>query len=232
MSHAVIILQARMGSRRLPGKSLTTIGARSLVAHCLARLLVGSAAPVMLATTTSREDDPLAAAAAAYCVPVFRGPDEDVLLRFALAARSVDARYVVRATADDPLIDIDGPERVLKALRESGADHVIEDGLPYGTAVEAITVDALNRAAIIATDRTDREHVTPLIRRDRERFVPLVTEAPLNVRRPELRLTVDTAADLQFMRDLAAQMQNWTTVPELSQAIRIIDATRAESRVA
>jgi spore coat polysaccharide biosynthesis protein SpsF len=232
VNQAVIILQARMGSRRLPGKSLAQIGARRLVAHCLARLLVGSAAQVMLATSTNAEDDALEEAATAYCVPVFRGPADDVLQRYALAARSVNARYVVRATADNPLTDIDGPARLIRALRESGADYVVEEELPYGGAVEAMTADALYRAAVLATDPADREHVTPLIRRDHERFSALAITAPAAIRRPDIRVTVDTADDLQFMRDLSARMNNWVAVPDLAQAIRVIDGSRVESKVA
>jgi spore coat polysaccharide biosynthesis protein SpsF len=232
MSQGVIILQARMGSSRLPGKSLAQIGARRLVSHCLARLLLGSAAPVMLATTTNREDDALAEAAAAYCVPVFRGPADDVLERYALAARSVNARYVVRATADNPLTDIDGPERVLRALRQTGADYVVEEELPYGGAVEAMTADALYRAALLATDPGDREHVTQVMRRDHDRFSPLTVKAPSAVRRPDIRVTVDTADDLQFMRSLSARMNNWVAIPDLADAIRILDASRVESKVA
>jgi spore coat polysaccharide biosynthesis protein SpsF len=225
MSQAVIILQARMASSRLPGKVLEPIGARTLLAHCLARLRVGSAAPVMLATTTKPEDDCLVAEAAKYCVPVFRGPAEDVLQRYVLAARSVGARYVVRATGDNPVVDIGGPERLLRLLRTSGADHVIEDGLPYGAAVEAMTVDALNRAEICATEPFDREHVTPLIRRDLARFTPVVVDAPAHLRRPEVRLTVDTEHDLAFMRQLASHMGNWSGVPELSQVLRVMDTS-------
>ena len=232
MSQAVIILQARMGSKRLPGKSLAQIGARRLVSHCLARLLVGSAAQVMLATSTNSEDDALEDAATAYCVPVFRGPADDVLERYALAARSVNARYVVRATADNPLTDIEGPERLLRALRETGADYVIEEELPYGGAVEAMTADALYRAAVMATDPSDREHVTPLIRRDHERFASLAIKAPAAIRRPDIRVTVDTLEDLQFMRSLSARMNNWVAVPELAQAISLMDASRVESKVA
>lgn len=232
MSQAVIILQARMGSSRLPGKSLAQIGARRLLAHCISRLVAGSAAPVMVATTTAAEDDAIVEAATAYCVPVFRGPEQDVLARYVLAAHSVGARYVVRATADNPLTDVDGPERVLRALRETGADHVVEDGLPYGAAVEAMTVDALDRAAILATDTSDREHVTTLIRRDRVRFAPVVIPAPVGLRRPDMRLTVDTADDLEFMRHLSARMHNWVAVPQLAHAISLIDAARVESKVA
>jgi spore coat polysaccharide biosynthesis protein SpsF len=232
VSQAVIILQARMGSARLPGKVLEPIGARSLLGHCIARLRVGSAAPVMLATTLAAADDCLVTAAAPYGIPVFRGPEHDVLLRYVQAARSMGARYVVRATADNPAIDIDGPERVLRDLRSSGADYVVEAGLPYGACVEAVTTDALNRAALAATDPADREHVTTLIRRDLNRFKPLMTTAPANVRRPDVRVTVDTPQDLAFMRVVAARLNNWTAEPELTHILRAIDALAVETRVA
>ena len=232
MSQAVIILQARMSSTRLPGKVLELIGARSLLGHCIARLRIGSAAPVMLATTLAAADDGLVAAAAPYGIPVFRGPEHDVLLRYVHAARSIGARYVVRATADNPAIDIDGPERVLRDLRASGADYVVEAGLPYGACVEAVTTEALNRAALVATDPADREHVTTLIRRDITRFTPLITSAPATVRRPDLRVTVDTPQDLAFMRGVATRVNDWVGEPELTQIIRAIDGLAVETRVA
>ena len=127
MTRSVIILQARMASERLRGKVLAPIGARSMLAHCIARLRIGAAAPVMVATTTNAEDDCLAAIGARYDVPVFRGPSEDVLSRFVMAARSVGAQYVVRATADNPAIDIGGAGRLLAHLQSVRADYAIED---------------------------------------------------------------------------------------------------------
>jgi spore coat polysaccharide biosynthesis protein SpsF len=232
VSQAVIILQARMGSMRLPGKVLAPIGARSLLAHCLARLRIGAAAPLLLATTTRAEDDVLAVTAARYGVPVFRGPAEDVLSRYVLAARSVGARFVVRATADNPAVDIDGPARVLAMLRSSTADHVIETGLPYGAAVEGVTVDALIRASRQATDPADREHVTPLIRREPRAFSALTMPAPHSLLRPGVRLTVDTDDDLWFMRDLAARLNNWSGEPELRAILRAADAVSMGLRCA
>jgi len=73
--------------------------------------------------------------------------------------------YIIRATADNPAVDVDAPGRVLAALVEGAADYAIESGLPYGSAVEAITVDALTKADAMAVDASDREHVTPLVRR-------------------------------------------------------------------
>jgi len=232
MSRAVIILQARMASTRLPGKALAPIGARTLIGHCLARLRIANAAPVLLATTTNQEDDVLVATAAKYGVPAFRGPADDVLSRFLLAARSVDAQFVIRATGDNPAVDIDGPGRVLGALRTTNADHVIEDGLPYGAAVEGVRVEALNRASELATEAADREHVTPRIRRDRTRFTALQILAPAHVRRPEIRVTVDTSDDLSFMEGVAVGLNNWCGEPELSSILRVAARLTAGVRCA
>jgi spore coat polysaccharide biosynthesis protein SpsF len=232
MSQAVIILQARMASTRLPGKALATIGARTVIGHCLARLRISGAAPVLLATTTNQEDDVLVAVAAKYGVAMFRGQADDVLSRFVLAARSVGARFVVRATGDNPAVDIDAPGRVLAALRSTTADHVAEDGMPYGGAVEGVTIDALVRASALATEAADREHVTPWIRRDRERFTALEIPAPPWLRHPDIRLTVDTNDDLSFMRGVASRLHNWSGEPELSSIIKAASSLVAETRCA
>lgn len=232
MTRSVIILQARMASERLRGKVLAPIGARSMLAHCIARLRIGAAAPVMVATTTNAEDDCLAAIGARYDVPVFRGPSEDVLSRFVMAARSVGAQYVVRATADNPAIDIGGAGRLLAHLQSVRADYAIEEGLPYGAAVEAMTFDALSRAGIHATEAADREHVTPLIRRDRDRFRPVSIPAPGPVRRPDVRVTVDTDQDLAFMRQIGSRLGDWSGEPELREILDAADRLSLEQRCA
>src|SRR5262249_53015666 len=86
---------------------------------------------------------------------------------------------------------------------ETGADHVVDAGLPSGSTVEAMSAAALLRAADLATDEYDREHVTPFMRRDR-RFMALTTRVPERLRRPHLRLSVDTPDDLACMRQLFA----------------------------
>jgi spore coat polysaccharide biosynthesis protein SpsF len=232
MSQAVIILQARMASSRLPGKVLEPIGARSLLAHCILRLRLESAAPVLLATTTNPEDTCLVEVAANLGVESFRGSEHNVLQRFVQAARHVGARYVVRATADNPAVDIGAPERLLRLLRTTGAEYVAEDGLPYGGACEGVTTAALERALALATDPSDMEHVTPLIRRDRVNFTPHTVAAPTFLRRSEVRVTVDTPQDLWFMREIAARLDNWDAEPSLAQIIRVIDAYALESQCA
>lgn len=202
MPNAAIVLQARMGSTRLPGKVLAPIAGRSILTHCIERLR-RSGLPVIVATTEQPDDDRVAAEAVRAGASVVRGSATDVLSRFLLAAAHHSLTEIVRATADNPAVDMDAAGRSLSILRRSGADHVVEHGLPYGAAVEAVTVAALARAAELATDPADREHVTTFIRRD-PRFFALPALAPGVVRRPSVRLTVDTAADLAFMRRVFA----------------------------
>jgi spore coat polysaccharide biosynthesis protein SpsF len=198
-----IVLQARMGSSRLPGKVLAHIAGRTVLEHCIERLRATSGMPVILATTTRQEDDRLEQEGARLGVQVVRGPDEDVLARFVMVASRLSVTHLIRATADDPAVDMDSPRRVWEALHRTGADHVLEDGLPYGTTVEAMSVEALLRQASLIEDDGDREHVTLLMRRD-PRFNSMRVPAPEVVRRPDLRFTVDTPEDLEFMRAVFA----------------------------
>jgi spore coat polysaccharide biosynthesis protein SpsF len=200
---AAIVLQARMGSSRLPGKVLADLAGRSILEHCVERLRKTSGLPVVLATTTRADDDCLQQLGERLGIVVVRGSEQDVLGRFALVVSLLGLSVVIRATADNPAVDLDAPRRSLEELVRTGADHLVESGLPYGAAVEAISADALLRAAELATDSYDREHVTPFLRRD-SRFVALEVAAPKELCRPALRLSVDTEEDLLFMRRLFA----------------------------
>lgn len=203
-SSTLIVLQARLGSRRLPGKALSLIGDRTVLGHCLSRLQASGAAPVVVATTTEPEDEAIAAEAARYGAECFRGPCDNVLERFVLLARLTGARRIVRATGDNPAVDIDAPARVLGTLDALGADHVVEQGLPFGAAVEAVTVPALEQALAWSRDAYDHEHVTPYVIRRPHHFRVLSPAAPAGVRRPDLRFTVDTREDLLCMREIFA----------------------------
>jgi spore coat polysaccharide biosynthesis protein SpsF len=212
-----VILQARTGSTRLPGKALATIGEASLVERCLRRLKLARAGEVILATTRDAEDDALAAIAARMGVGVFRGSGEDVLDRYAAAAEWAHADIVIRATGDNPAVDIDAPRRLRHALIEAGADYACEDGLPVGAGVEAITNEALRRSAAAATSAGDREHVTLYAKRRPGAFRIARLLAPKHLRWLDLRLTIDTPEDLDYMRRLFARVTS--VEPELAELI-------------
>jgi spore coat polysaccharide biosynthesis protein SpsF len=224
-----IILQARYGSTRLRGKALARLGPWTLLEHCLRRLLESGVGEVVLATTRRPEDDALAAVAETLGVAVHRGPCDDVLARYVAAAERYGLDPIVRATGDNPLVDRQAPARLLRVLRETGADYVGEEGLPVGAAVEAVTLDALRRAAALASDPHDREHVTTFIRRHPERFAVVMVDAPPRLRRGRLSLTVDRRDDLERVRELLAMARS--PMPDLDDVIQAADLLRAREGV-
>jgi spore coat polysaccharide biosynthesis protein SpsF len=229
-TRAGIILQARIGSSRLPGKALEPVGGCSMLERCLRRLIASGVAHVVLATTRLAEDDVLAAIAGKLGVPVFRGDVDDVLGRYVAAADAFKLDPVVRATGDNPCVDIQAPGRVLAALCSTGADFAIEEGLPYGACVEAMTTSALQHAAVGARDPYDREHVTSYIKRRRDLFSVLDLNAPAPLHRPSLRLTVDTFEDLQWVRELFFRAR--TDEPTLAELIAVAGRAHTHTRAA
>jgi spore coat polysaccharide biosynthesis protein SpsF (cytidylyltransferase family) len=229
----VQILQARLGSRRLPGKALATLAGATLLERCIARLKASGVGPVLVATTTLPEDDRLANEARRAGVSVFRGDADDVLGRFVAAASAVEAEFVIRATGDNPAVDCESPQRLIEQLRARGADHAVEDGLPYGCTVEAVRFSALREAHRTASAPEDREHVTTFLRRPGTAFRCLTPGAPAWLRRPELRFTVDTPADLACMARIFAEAGGAAdlTVP-LANLISIADGLARAADVA
>lgn len=197
------IIQARHGSTRLPAKVLADIAGKPLLEHVIDRVRrCRHVQGVVLATTRLPEDDALQTLAVRLDVPVTRGDEEDVLARFALAAREHGASTIVRITADDPFKDPQVIDRVIEAFLESGADYAsnaLEPSYPEGLDVEVISLEALLRADREATRPFEREHVTPYVWERPETF------SLVNVRHegPDLsrwRWTCDTAEDLAFAR--------------------------------
>lgn len=200
----VAIVQARMTSSRLPGKVLADVAGRPMLARVVERARAArSLDRVVVAATDRPADDPVADWCAAAGVDCFRGDETDVLGRFAGAARAFGADVVVRLTADCPLLDPAVIDRVVgELLDHPGTDYasnVTARSYPRGLDVEAFTAAALGRMDQLGRSAAAREHVTVPVRLERPDAF-----AVRQVRSPEddsdLRWTVDTAADLEFVR--------------------------------
>ncbi len=165
----VAIVQARLGSTRLPGKVLKPLGNRRVIDHVVARCrAIPSIDEVIVATTVLAEDDAIVAAAAQAGAGVFRGDSSDVLQRYAGAARMSSAEIVLRVTSDCPLIDPMICERVIRLRAEAQVDYAANNMprlFPHGLDCEVFTRDTLEAADRTARDSYDREHVTPWMRR-------------------------------------------------------------------
>lgn len=201
----VCITQARMGSTRMPGKVLRAVLGRPLLYYHLERLKrCRRVDQVVIATSTAVGDDAIAAFGVAAGIAVVRGPEDDVLARFALAAREHRADVVVRATADCPLIDpdvVDAQVDAWLALGDRRAYVGIDvERLPRGLGAEVFAAAALAEAAAAAADPHEREHVTPYLYRRPERFPVTVWTAPALERPQPLRWCVDEPADFELVR--------------------------------
>ena len=170
-----VIVQARYGSTRLPGKIIKPLGIKNLgvTTPLYAVLSRCSRIPevdiVVCAVPDTPENDPIEAEARSAGAVVTRGPEADVLARYHLAARAVGADTVMRVTSDCPLIDPLVCSRVLQALSLTGADYASNNMpplWPHGLDCEAFPARHLATAMREATAPHDREHVTPWLRRN------------------------------------------------------------------
>jgi spore coat polysaccharide biosynthesis protein SpsF len=201
-------LQARMGSTRLPGKVLLRIQGRSILERAVWRLQAATTVDeVFVLTTTQDEDDAVVAEADRLGVRWHRGPSEDVLKRYQQASQRFSPAIVVRATADNPLIDIGSTDRIVRAVRASRLDYCMESDLPYGAATEAITAEALATVDAEAKLAHHREHVTLYVKQHPDRFRIALLAPPDALRRPEVRVTVDTPEDFIAVEDLIQKVQ-------------------------
>lgn len=221
-----IVLQARMTSHRLPGKVLARLDGQPLLVHCIRRLRAAQIGRVVVALPEGAEHDAVAELAQELEATCFRGDELDVLDRVTRAARSVEAQLVVRATADNPAVDPNSVCRVVDALR-GGADYALDEGLPIGTTVEGLRCDALETACREAVEPYDREHVTPFVRQRADRFSIRSLTAPEGLRRPDLRFTVDTPADLSAMNRLLTATSASTRIVGLAELIETADRIAA-----
>jgi spore coat polysaccharide biosynthesis protein SpsF (cytidylyltransferase family) len=219
----IAVVQARMGSHRLPGKVLAPIGDRPLIAWTLAALAaVNEVSEIVVATTILPEDDRLADRVRESGWAVHRGSPRDVLSRCweAVALRRPD--LVVRATADNPFID---PVVVGAQVRQAivgGFDYVGTAGWPLGIAVEVARAEALETAVREATDPAEREHVMPFLYNRPERF--RIGSWPPVGQPPPGRFTVDTAEDLAFARAVAARLGPRGRPPTLDDLASVVTA--------
>jgi spore coat polysaccharide biosynthesis protein SpsF len=166
-----VIVQARMGSTRLPGKILMPVLGRSLLSYQIERLkLVSSASKIIIATSINEVDNPIVDLAKEHAVSVFRGSEKDVLSRFYEAASSFKIDTIVRCNSDCPLIDPSVVDLVIDFYLSHPAEfdyvsNILVPTFPTGMHTEIFSFESLKIAHLNALDPLEREHVTPYIYR-------------------------------------------------------------------
>ncbi len=198
----VAIIQARMGSTRLPGKVLRELSGETMLTRVVKRVRCAKLIDEVLVATTERaSDDAIVAECRRSAVSFFRGDQDDVLDRYFKAAQSADAEIVVRITSDCPLIDPEITGKTIQAFIDKSPDYASNTILrtyPRGLDTEVVSMTALRRAWQKAQQAYEREHVTPYIFEHPTEFtcLPVVGDQDFSAH----RWTVDTPEDFAFVK--------------------------------
>jgi spore coat polysaccharide biosynthesis protein SpsF len=202
----VAIIQARLGSTRLPGKILLPLGTRTVLGQVIFRLQsCAKIDEVVVATTDLSSDDPVAPEAHRWNAKVFRGSENDVLARHYFAAKTHNAEIIVRVTSDCPLVDPKVLEQMLEYFNASQKSNAPLDFLAnslvktfqHGLDVEIFTFVALERAFREATTERDREHASPYMRNPQNNFRAENFRSKTDV--SSHRWTIDTLEDYELV---------------------------------
>lgn len=197
------IIQARMGSTRLPGKILKKVNGKPLLFYQLERIKGSKLIDeIVIATTTNHQDNEIVSFCEQYGVSYYRGSETDVLSRYFNAAVKFNADIIVRLTSDCPIIDVEVVDKTIQYFLELDyCDYVsntLERTFPRGLDTEVFSYIALEKAYKEAYLERDREHVTPYFYSNQNIFV--VGSLKNNINYSKYRLTVDTEEDFELIK--------------------------------
>ena len=207
------IIQARMGSTRLPGKTLMDISGHPMLWHVVNRARqIEALDEIVVATSDNASDDSIVAFCKQERIPCFRGDEDDVLDRYYQAAKWIGADVIVRITPDCPLIDPDVVDDVVKCYVDGDYDYVSNTDpptFPDGLDTEVFSFEALERAWREAKLQSEREHVTPYIRKHPELF--RIGNVTYGEDLSSMRWTVDEPQDLEFVRAVYDHLESMSS---------------------
>ena len=200
----VATVEARMASSRLPGKVLRQVVGVPLLGHLINRLkYCQTLNDIVVATSTNPLDDELVEYCRLIDIPVFRGDEIDVMGRVLAAATFSSADLVVETTGDNPMLDPDIVDFHVDTFLANKADYVsntVFPSFPDGMDVQVFMRKTLALSERATSHPLDREHVTRHIRMHPDLFTRINVLAPIDIRRPDLSVTVDEPSDFDVVR--------------------------------
>jgi len=225
------IIQARIGSARLPGKVMFPLDGRPVLGHVITRVCESNVTNVVVATSTLPPDDVIEQYAPEFGADVIRGSESDVLSRFERTVERYDPDIVVRVTADCPLVSPSFINASVQRIKDSGTEYVsagLERTFPRGVTCEAFTAQSFKQMCDRANEPRHQEHVTPYYREHPDEFdlyniesSELYDEKQFQ-NRTDLRLTLDEPADYQLLETVYRTI-NYQGILEVRDAINYID---------
>ncbi len=202
----VATVEARMNSSRLPGKILKDILEKPSLERLVERVRRAKFVDeVVVATTVSKEDDIVESWACKAGASIYRGSEEDVLLRVLEAAAAYKADIIVELTGDCPLLDPAIIDEVIGYYLEHDYDYVSnnkERSYPRGLDTQVFSREILEEVNRLTRDPADHEHVSLYIYEHPERYRLATLKAPKELYGPDIRLCVDTPEDFAVVESI------------------------------
>jgi spore coat polysaccharide biosynthesis protein SpsF len=217
-----IIVQARMGSSRLPGKSVCEIAKKPLIVHVFDRLKrVHGVDNIILATSEEPEDDILINIATQEGVAVYRGSLKNVQQRFYDAAQHFKSDVIIRVTGDNPLIEPVLIQDMIKKWEKTPVDYIGYAQCIKGIGAELFTFSSFTKVVTLTVTDYEREHVTPPYYQKKGLFNILFLTPPPLYQNTLVQLTVDTERDLEFMQELYRQFykHGFVSLPQVLEKV-------------
>ena len=205
-----VVIQARMGSTRRPGKISYLFDNEAMLAYQIKRLKSYNIENIIVATSDDKKDDVTEDIVLNEGVECFRGSENDLIKRYYECSLKYNLETIIRVGGDDPLIDPDGINFLYNTYKNNPIYDFIytshKEGWIYGTAAELFTFNAIEKANTFASKSIEREHIIPYFK-ENEDIKKISLNAPKEIRRSDIYLSVDYQEDL----DLIGQILRYFT---------------------
>jgi spore coat polysaccharide biosynthesis protein SpsF len=223
------IVEARMGSSRLPGKSFMNLLGEPLIKRVIDRITCSKKLnKIVLATTKHKRDDILEEYCLKEGIECFRGSENNVLERVVMAAKFYSIINIVELHGDNPFLDgsiIDEAIIKYENLKCDYISNTIEKSYPMGLRVQVFSTEALDNIYNTVNDPAVEEHVSNYFYENPDKYKIINMKAPLDINRPDIRLTVDTKEDFEFVKKIYKILIRKNLYPQFSikKMIQIIE---------
>lgn len=230
------IIQARIGSTRLPGKILLPFdGQKSILDLLIEKLSAFKNIGIVVATSVAKENDAIEMVANKHHVHCYRGAEQDVLRRFIEAAHSVNAKHIIRICSDNPFLELNSIRQLIELVtscqEQGGLDYASFDicGQPsikthYGFWTEYTSLSALEKVAHLTDDLFYHEHVTNYIYAHSDIFkIRWLSGSEVLIGHENIRLTIDTADDFRNAQAIYADLCAFNPFPTIKDIVAYLD---------
>ena len=229
------IIEARMTSRRLPGKVLKTVMGRPLLYYLIQRVKKSRFIDkIIIATTKNSEDNEIVEFAKKYKIRVFRGSEYDVMGRVIGAAKKYKVENIVEITSDCPLVDSNLIDMFILNFKHNNVDYLHNAGVrsyPDGMDINIFNLKSIKKAYKLTKSKVDREHITFFFRKNKNKFKQINLISSVNLYWPQLGLTIDQKEDYILIKKILEHFGKKNIHFQCKDIIKLLKKNKSWSKI-